>query len=821
MIKQPLYNVDTPPSLFDKSTHLIHKNGDIDGVISELDLRSQLELFCAKVKRPVTLFSFYDKDEKGDMKRMDSVISSFSLHYCCEAFRICAGFKFCKECDIDHARFFQGDPAPIQISRVEEYVKKQIKVFKDEKYPTADYFNKETSDPEFIQNESIGGFIKYRCPFLGFEELIFPIIVSDLILGVLFCGQIQREKKEDEAKEKSIRVNFLKRKDLFKEHFKKVRSNERKIMRIIKEGKDLYKENEPPEMDSGSKQELLDGHFVNIRLPMRLNDQQYNELIKDILSALEKFKSDLNESMEMIREKYITKEVKNEISSFYQNVMKVTIFPDNKNGIADYWKYVGNSLNNIVKKLSLGSIQVYGATMPNSSSIEEHDSLELVVCSEDDNEEKEVQNLNGSCFKLKPDDEKIDRPFFSLYDFKISDETNINGDKTLYERVCFSNGSIPADSSGYMNILFYPVKDNLMHSSALVINNYNRNGKTSSFEDSSFLNETIIMELYLFSNVIFYTSSYLLDSLLQSHTEMILRFFKHELSHVLFGYSYLNFRYIQNYEKYIELTEEKRHDVQQDIQSTEDMLRAISINIELITKKKEEVNLEIQEFRIFKELLYKWENLYIHEIKRYNLFFKIFPVWENDPDRPLVKSDKRLMEQIVYNIVHNAIKYCYWGTKIKIDCKKLDIYDKTQVLSITDYGVGINKEEKDDIFKLYYRNNDIKHTIAGNGIGLFVVQRIAELLGYKVDCTSDWVSNYNVGVIDAYIKTPFENKKKDLDLWEKLKNEKRRLIRTGQYYKIINKRTEPEKNLTENEIIGLINLQTYEVTFYVYIKEIS
>jgi hypothetical protein len=243
------------------------------------------------------------------------------------------------------------------------------------------------------------------------------------------------------------------------------------------------------------------------------------------------------------------------------------------------------------------------------------------------------------------------------------------------------------------------------------------------------------------------------------------------------------------------------------------MLRAIADNIEILTKPKEEIKLEKEEFSIFKELFFKWKKMYRYHRKYRNLYFNIPDLKKNDLERPLINSDERLLEQIIYNIVHNAVKYSHWGTIIKMDCKLLDNPGKRLILSVTDYGLSVDGGNK--VYDLYYRGDNVKKPTQGSGIGLYIVKKISEILGFTLSppkCTK--ISDYNIGAMNAYLNRFSGKNTKDAELLEKLNNE--RISIGDKFYQMVNKR-EPQKNLKEDEIIAMIHMDTYEVTFEVVI----
>ena len=790
--------------LFRKPTHLIKRNEeDISCAISKTDLRTQIELFCAKVKHPVTIFSFYDKDSNGRLERVDSAISSVSLHYCCETFRICAGIKYCEQSDLDHALLFKGEDEPIHEDEMEEKVNKNIKNYIDNKYNLSDYYNASSPAPVFEKYEDgQGGYLSYFCPILGYKELVFPIVVCKRVLGAIFCGQVCYGSDE---LIKNIRYEFLKQKpNIFENYIKDHPNIEKKDLINIYKVKNVYP------ISKEDKKVLLDNCWINERRPESLTEDDYKLLIKNIRLALEFMTKELYDHMVVIKKNYVTQTIKRISYDFCQEAMKEILPIDNEKSIAKYWHCVETHLSDAVNKLALRDIQVYG-TMNPETELDSIDKLKMVAFScpfADNDVSKWIKN--NYFFKLEPSDKDKKLPFLSATPFNFGN-LNINETSNLKNRIIDTNGYVDKYSS-HTDVLYYPVYDNLNHSSAMIIDYYETKNCSNLLNDNEFIYETIITEIYPFSNLIFYLGAYLLNSLLQITTEMVLRFFKHELSHVLVGFNYLNETYVQDFDFFAKIDIKKRNDVVGDFASTEEMMKAITNNIEMLTKPDSEIKLKIEEFKIFKELLHKWENLYRHDIKQKRLSFYIPNINFDDPNRPLIKSDKRLLEQIIYNIVHNAIKYSNKGTKIEIDCKKKNDKSKTQILTITDYGAEI--ENNENPYKLYYRSPDVKQTIEGSGIGLFVVKRIAEILGLKVRHYCEKVSDYNVSYINAYIYKPFVDINKDKDLLRILQEENNRL---DKLLKLIVSDSNETISLGEQDIAVQIYQPTYKVTFEVEI----
>lgn len=542
--------------LFRNPSHLIRQNDeDLSCVITESDLKNQLELFCAKVKHPVTIFSFYDSDEDNKIKRVDSAISSVSLHYCCETFRICAGIECCEQSDIDHALLFKGKYAPIQEKELEEKVQENIYDYFKKRYNKSIYYNASSPEPTYVRcPNNKNGYIRYYCPILGYLELIFPIVVCGKVLGAIFCGQVCYG---DEQLIKEIRQEFLNQNpDIFNCYLNEnPKVKKEKLLKDLKEGVDIYKTATQYPVSEETKSQLLDKCWITERRPERLSEKDYNELINSILLAIEEMSDALLVHMVNIRKNYITHTIKDITYNFCQDAMR-DIFPIYKeDNILDYWNIVEHHLSCVVEKLSLRDIHVYGTTNPTIES-EELNKLKMIVFACPATSKNSVDFIKSKYyFKLEKTDKENKLPFLSANSFKFG-KLNIKSSSYLRNRIIDDENRMDNYCKN-MDILYYPVYDNLSHSSALVIDYFDTEYCPNLLEDTKFIYETIITELYPFSNLIFYLGAYLLNCFLQTTTEMVLRFFKHELSHVLLGFNFLNEVYIQNFRHFVEIDEKK------------------------------------------------------------------------------------------------------------------------------------------------------------------------------------------------------------------------------------------------------------------------
>ncbi|MBU9713603.1 ATP-binding protein [Evansella tamaricis] len=100
---------------------------------------------------------------------------------------------------------------------------------------------------------------------------------------------------------------------------------------------------------------------------------------------------------------------------------------------------------------------------------------------------------------------------------------------------------------------------------------------------------------------------------------------------------------------------------------------------------------------------------------------------------PPVKADENRLQQILYNLIGNGIKYTEKGN-VSISAKEEEDYIK---LTVTDTGIGIPPDQLESIFHPFKQG---EHTISGGyggtGIGLNITKRLIELHEGTIDVTS-------------------------------------------------------------------------------------
>src|SRR5882724_2083959 len=99
-----------------------------------------------------------------------------------------------------------------------------------------------------------------------------------------------------------------------------------------------------------------------------------------------------------------------------------------------------------------------------------------------------------------------------------------------------------------------------------------------------------------------------------------------------------------------------------------------------------------------------------------------------------VEGDQSRLQQVVVNLLDNAIKYTPEGGSVRVSVRTES--DKA-VLTVTDTGIGISKEGQSHIFERFYRTDKARsRQLGGTGLGLSIVKSIGAAHGGHVSVQS-------------------------------------------------------------------------------------
>ena len=104
------------------------------------------------------------------------------------------------------------------------------------------------------------------------------------------------------------------------------------------------------------------------------------------------------------------------------------------------------------------------------------------------------------------------------------------------------------------------------------------------------------------------------------------------------------------------------------------------------------------------------------------------------PKKALVKADKNKINQVIYNLLNNAINYTGDDKVVKIKVTK---EKESYLIEIIDTGKGIKKEEIPRIWEKYYKSEkNHKRNVVSTGLGLSIVKEILNKHNFEYGVSS-------------------------------------------------------------------------------------
>lgn len=118
--------------------------------------------------------------------------------------------------------------------------------------------------------------------------------------------------------------------------------------------------------------------------------------------------------------------------------------------------------------------------------------------------------------------------------------------------------------------------------------------------------------------------------------------------------------------------------------------------------------------------------------------------FESSPEDLTVSSDRRAVQQILMNLVHNAIKFTNNGTVLVRLAKSVVGARRCATISVSDTGIGIGTEQRDTLFQAFSQlDASALRQFEGTGLGLHLSRKLASLLHGEILFDSE----YGVGSV--------------------------------------------------------------------------
>ncbi len=169
-------------------------------------------------------------------------------------------------------------------------------------------------------------------------------------------------------------------------------------------------------------------------------------------------------------------------------------------------------------------------------------------------------------------------------------------------------------------------------------------------------------------------------------------------------------------------------------------------NLNVIIEETERLNILVEDILTLSKIQANKDTLNKEEfdlvelinniIKRYSIYKETegYNFEINTPNKLIINADKKKIEQVIYNLINNAINYTGDDNKIIINI----FQDKKIRVEIKDTGKGIKEEDLPHIWEKYYHSKKKhKRNVIGTGIGLSIVKTILESHKFKYGVISE------------------------------------------------------------------------------------
>ena len=164
-------------------------------------------------------------------------------------------------------------------------------------------------------------------------------------------------------------------------------------------------------------------------------------------------------------------------------------------------------------------------------------------------------------------------------------------------------------------------------------------------------------------------------------------------------------------------------------------------NLDVIIKETDRLNLLVEDILDLSKAQSDTMKLEISIVNLNDLVKSILTRYEVLKDRDgykikfktdkkyVIKADKKRLEQVIYNLINNAINYTGEDKTVSINIKDYNDFIRFEVI---DTGNGINDEDLKYIWDKYYKvDKKYKRVTHGTGLGLSIVKNILELHKFK------------------------------------------------------------------------------------------
>jgi signal transduction histidine kinase/HAMP domain-containing protein len=109
--------------------------------------------------------------------------------------------------------------------------------------------------------------------------------------------------------------------------------------------------------------------------------------------------------------------------------------------------------------------------------------------------------------------------------------------------------------------------------------------------------------------------------------------------------------------------------------------------------------------------------------------------WDCPRDLPVLKTDASKLKRILHNLVDNAVKFTVKG-RVVVSLRRL-AEKESLIIEVTDTGIGIPAHALPTLFRKFHQlDSSATREHEGIGLGLYIVKRLSDLIGAKIEVSS-------------------------------------------------------------------------------------
>jgi len=170
--------------------------------------------------------------------------------------------------------------------------------------------------------------------------------------------------------------------------------------------------------------------------------------------------------------------------------------------------------------------------------------------------------------------------------------------------------------------------------------------------------------------------------------------------------------------------------------------------LEIMERHSKRLGLLVDDLLSLAQLESSSANLEIGEVHLRELFDNVIRDWKRGlakrnlniivdlaPDMPPIGADETRLQEVLYNLLENAVKYSPENGEIRLQAARRG---SEIIVSLSDDGIGISKGDLPRIFERFYRADKARgRELGGTGLGLAIVKHIVQLHGGRVEAESE------------------------------------------------------------------------------------